>query len=333
MFRYLLALGLALGNLVTPGVASAERALLNVSYDPTREFYKAYNEAFIADWKARTGETLTINQSHGGAGKQARAVIDGLEADVLTLALSWDIDQVASLTKLLPLNWQSRLPNNSAPYYSTIVFLVRAGNPKAIRDWDDLVRDDVSVVTPNPKTSGGARYNYLAAWDHGLRAGGSEDKAFDFVTQLFKRVPVLDSGARGATNTFLQRGIGDVLITWENEAHLAVAELGPGQVEIIAPKRSVKTLPPVTVVDGNAKKHGTLDVAEAYLKALYAPESQQLVAKYHYRPSAPEHVSADLLAQFPAIDLFTVEEAFGGWATAQATHFADGGTFDQVYRP
>lgn len=333
MLLRLVTLGLTAGLAAFAGHASAERSILNVSYDPTREFYRAFNEHFIAEWQQRTGERVTVKQSHGGAGKQARAVIDGLEADVVTLALPYDIDQIAARTGLIPADWQARLPNQSAPYFSTVVLLVRAGNPKGITGWDDLVREDVSVVTANPKTGGGARYNYLAAWDHGLRKGGSEAAARDFITRLYRRVPVLDTGARAATNTFLQRGIGDVLIAWENEAHLAVAELGPGKVEMVVPARSIKALPPVAVVVGNAERHGTLDLAQAYLEALYSPAAQRLAARMHYRPFSPEHADPIDLARFPAIELFTVEESFGSWAEAQKTHFSDGGVFDQIHHP
>jgi sulfate transport system substrate-binding protein len=328
----LLSLGLALGLAALSTGASAERSILNVSYDPTREFYRAFNEHFVTEWQAKTGERISVNQSHGGAGKQARAVIDGLEADVVTLALPYDIDQIASRTGLIPADWQTRLPNQSAPYYSTVVFLVRAGNPKGIQGWDDLVRADVTVVAANPKTGGGARYNYLAAWEHGRRSGGSEQAARDFITRLYRNAPVLDTGARAATNTFLTRGIGDVLIAWENEAHLALNELGPGKVDLVVPARSVKALPPVAVVEGNAERHGTLDLARAYLEALYSPAAQRIAARMHYRPLTPEHADPIDLARFPELELFTVEEAFGSWAEAQKTHFAEGGVFDQILR-
>ncbi|HAZ60282.1 MAG TPA: sulfate ABC transporter substrate-binding protein [Gammaproteobacteria bacterium] len=332
MLIRLLSLGLAAGLAAVAGNASAERSILNVSYDPTREFYRAFNEHFIAQWQQQTGEKITVNQSHGGAGKQARAVIDGLEADVVTLAMAYDIDQIATRTGLIPTDWQTRLPNQSAPYYSTIVFLVRTGNPKGIKDWGDLVREGVAVVTANPKTGGGARFNYLAAWEYGLRTGGSEEAARDFITRLYRNVPVLDTGARGSTNTFLQRGIGDVLIAWENEAHLALAELGPGKVDLVVPPRSVKALPPVAVVEGNAERHGTLDIARAYLEALYSPAAQRIAARYYYRPIAPEHAEPADLARFPDLELFTVEEALGGWVEAQKKHFADGGVFDQIHQ-
>jgi sulfate/thiosulfate transport system substrate-binding protein len=308
--------------------------LLNVSYDPTREFYVEFNRAFADHWREQTGQEVTIEQSHGGAGKQARAVIDGLKADVLTLALAYDMDQVAKRTDLFPVDWQSRLPHNSCPYTSTIVFLVRKGNPKGIRDWDDLVRPGMQVITPNPKTSGGARYNYLAAWGFALRKYGHDElKARDFVTALFKNVPVLDSGARGSTTTFVQRRIGDVLLAWENEALLAIQELGPDQVEIVMPSTSILAEPPVTVVDRNAAGHGAFEVAQAYLQYLYSPEGQRLAAKHHYRPSEPQYADPDDLRQFPELTLFTVEEVFGGWPQAQAKHFDDGGVFDFIYAP
>jgi sulfate/thiosulfate transport system substrate-binding protein len=307
--------------------------LLNVSYDPTRELYADYNTAFAKYWKQKTGDTVTINQSHGGSGKQARAVIDGLEADVVTLALAYDIDVIAEKAKLLSSDWQSRLPNNSTPYTSTIVFLVRKGNPKGIKDWDDLVKPGISVITPNPKTSGGARWNYLAAWGYALKKdGGDEAKARDFVARLYKNVPVLDSGARGATITFVERGIGDVLIAWENEAFLSINELGKGQFEIIAPSTSILAEPPVAVVDKVAQKHGTREVAQAYLQYLYSEEGQEIAAKNFYRPRL-ESVAAKYADKFPKINLFTIDEVFGGWQKAQKTHFADGGIFDQLYKP
>jgi sulfate/thiosulfate-binding protein len=309
---------------------SGEVALLNVSYDPTRELYRAIDAAFAADWKAKTSQTVNIKMSHGGSGKQSRAVIDGLEADVVTLALSYDIDTIAAKTKKLPADWQARLPDNSAPYYSTIVFLVRKGNPKNIHDWSDLVRPGVSVITPNPKTSGGARWNYLAAWGYGRRQGGSDAAAQAFVTKLFNNVPVLDSGARGATTTFVERGIGDVLLAWENEAHLAQAELGKGKFEIVAPPLSVLAEPPVAVVDANARKHGTEAVAKAYLDYLYTPAGQEIIARNHYRPRNAA-VAAKYAAAFPKMDLLTVDRDFGGWAKAQAQHFADGAIFDTIF--
>ncbi len=324
----LLALGLLLAN-----AAFADRSLLNISYDPTRELYQAFNKEFIADWKAKTGETVKIQQSHGGAGKQARAVIDGLEGDVLTLALSYDIDQIAKLTGTLDKDWQKRLPNNSAPYTSTIVFLVRKGNPKVIQDWDDLIKDGVAVITPNPKTSGGARYNYLAAWAFAEKKYGSKEAAKDFVKKLYKNVPVLDSGARGSTTTFVQRGIGDVLLAWENEAFLSIDQLGPDQFEIVVPPTSILAETPVTVLDKVAEKHGTRDLAEAYLNYLYSPVGQKLAAQYYYRPFQPEHADPKDLERFPKLERLSVDAVFGGWHKAQAEHFDDGGTFDQIYAP
>lgn len=312
-------------------VASNAAELLNVSYDPTRELYQEFNAAFAKHWKDASGEDVTIRQSHGGAGKQARAVIDGLEADVVTLALAYDIDAIAERTGRLPKDWQSRLPNNSSPYTSTIVFLVRKGNPKGIKDWDDLVKEGVSIVTPNPKTSGGARWNYLAAWGYALKKeGGTPENAKEFVTKLYKNVPVLDSGARGATTTFTERGIGDVFLSWENEAHLAVKELGPEKFEIVIPSISILAEPPVTIVDANVDKHGTRKVAEAYLKYLYSPVGQDLAGKHYYRPTdlkAAEKYKDQLLP----VDLFTVDDVFGGWQKAQTEHFADGGIFDQIF--
>lgn len=314
-----------------PATAQTEKTLLNVSYDPTRELYEAFNLEFAKYWKGKTGKTVTIRQSHGGSGKQARAVIDGLEADVVTLALAYDIDVITEKSGKLPKDWQSRLPNNSAPYTSTIVFLVHKGNPKGIKDWDDLIKPGVSVVTPNPKTSGGARWNYLAAWGYLLKKGRSETEAKDFVAKLFKNVAVLDTGARGSTNTFVQRGIGDVLLAWENEAFLAVNELGPDKFEIVVPSTSILAEPPVAVVDEVAKKHGTLDAAKAYLEYLYSPVGQKLAAKHYYRPVKPEDTDPADLKRFPKLQTFTIDELFGGWQKAQNTHFADGGTFDQIY--
>lgn len=311
----------------------ADRTILNVSYDPTRELYQDYNKEFIKYWKDKTGEDVNVQQSHGGGGKQTRAVIDGLEADVVTLALSYDIDQIAERARLLPPDWQKRLPNNSLPYTSTIVFLVREGNPKAIKNWDDLAKDGVSVITPNPKTSGGARYNYLAAWAFGEKNYGSQDAAKDFVKKLFKNVPVLDSGARGSTTTFIQRGIGDVLITWENEAFLALKEYGSGEFEIVVPPVSIKTETPVAVLDKIVDKNGTRDLAEAYLQYLYSPIGQKLAAKHFYRPYQSEHADPEDLKRFPKLELFTVSEKFGSWAKAQKEHFDDDGTFDQIYQP
>lgn len=314
-------------------VAMAQTTLLNVSYDPTRELYQEFNAAFVKHWKDQTGETVTLQQSHGGSGKQARAVIDGLQADVVTLALAYDIDAIAEKAKLIPADWQKRLPNNSSPYTSTIVFLVRKGNPKGIHDWNDLVKPGVSVITPNPKTSGGARWNYLAAWGYALKQpGGDEAKARDFVARLYKNVAVLDSGARGSTTTFVERGIGDVFISWENEAFLATKELGPDQFEIVAPSLSILAEPPVTVIDKVADKKGTRKVAEAYLNYLYSEEGQRIAGKNYYRPRDPQ-VAAQYADQFAKVDLFTIDDVFGGWRKAQKTHFDDGGTFDQIYQP
>jgi sulfate transport system substrate-binding protein len=311
----------------TPGKAIK---LLNVSYDPTRELYEDYNKAFAAHWQKETGEVLTVDQSHGGSGKQARAVADGLEADIVTLALAYDVDAVAK-AGLIEGDWLKKLPDNSAPYTSTIVFLVRKGNPKKIKDWNDLVRPGVSVITPNPKTSGGARWNYLAAWGYALRQPGGNDKtAQDFVAALFKNVPVLDSGARGSTTTFVERGIGDVLLAWENEALLAVKELGPEKFEIVAPPVSILAEPSVAVVDKVAKKHGTEKVAEAYLKYLYSDEGQSIAAKNYYRP---RNAKAAQGISFPTVKLFTIDEVFGGWNKVQKTHFDDGGIFDEIYKP
>ncbi|MBW6512784.1 MAG: sulfate ABC transporter substrate-binding protein [Desulfuromonadaceae bacterium] len=320
--------------LITGAASAKEYTLLNVSYDPTRELYKEYNEVFAKHWLSKTGDAVKVNQSHGGAGKQARAVIDGLEADVVTLALAYDIDAIAERTGHFGKEWQKRLPHNSAPYTSTIVFLVRKGNPKGIHDWDDIIKPGVAVITPNPKTSGGARWNYLAAWGYALKKNAGDEKAArGFVTALYKNVPILDSGARGSTTTFVKRGIGDVFLSWENEAFLAINELGPDQFEIIVPSVSILAEPPVTVVDKVAKKHGTFEVAKAYLEYLYSPVGQKLAAKHYYRPVAPEHADPADIARFPKVNLFTVDELFGGWQKAQKTHFADGGTFDQIYVP
>jgi sulfate transport system substrate-binding protein len=306
--------------------------LLNVSYDPTRELYVEFNAEFARHWRNERGQEVAIDQSHGGAGAQARAVIDGLKADVVTLALPYDIDQISELAGLMPADWQKRLPNNSCPYFSTIVFLVRKGNPKGIWDWDDLVKPGVEVITPNPKTSGGARYNYLAAWGYALRQHNNDEaKARQFVAALYKNVPVLDSGARGSTTTFVQRGIGDVLLAWENEALLALKELGPGQVELVVPSVSILAEPPVTVLDKNADAHGVNEVATAYLKYWYSPAGQKLAAKHYYRPSMPELVDAAVIKQFPELELFGVNEMFGGWTQVQIRHFADGGVFDDIY--
>lgn len=305
--------------------------LLNVSYDPTRELYQEFNKSFASYWEQKTGKPVTIKQSHGGSGKQSRSVIDGLEGDVVTLALAYDIAAIAD-KGLLSSEWQKKLPDNSSPYTSTIVFLVRKGNPKGIKNWDDLIKPGVAVITPNPKTSGGARWNYLAAWGYALKKyQGDQKKARDFVTRLFKNVPVLDSGARGATTTFVERGIGDVLLAWENEAFLAVNELGKDQFEIVVPSVSILAEPPVAVVDKVVEKHGTREVAQAYLEYLYTDQGQELAAKNYYRPRS-QAIAAKYADQFPKLELFTVEE-FGGWREAQKTHFADGGTFDQIYKP
>ena len=323
-------LALALAAPVAAAYA-ADIKLLNVSYDPTRELYQEVNAAFAKQWKAKTGNDLTVQQSHGGSGKQARSVVDGLEADVVTLALAYDVDAVAKAGLIAP-NWQKRLPNNSAPYTSTIVFLVRKGNPKKIKDWNDLARPGVSVITPNPKTSGGARWNYLAAWGHALRKFSNDPaKAQDFVKRIYKNVPILDTGARGATVTFVERGIGDVLIAWENEALLSVRELGDkGEFQIVAPSVSILAEPPVAVVDKVANKRKTAAVAKAYLEFLYTPEGQEIAAKNYYRPRN-QNVVAKYAQQFPKVQLFTIDEVFGGWAKAQKTHFDDGGVFDQIY--
>lgn len=315
--------------IATSSFAASATTLLNVSYDPTREFYREYNQLFNKHWQAQGGKAVTVRQSHGGSGSQARSVIDGLEADVVTLALAYDVDALRTRADLIPENWQSRLPKNSAPYTSSIVLLVRKGNPKNIKDWDDLIRDDVQVITPNPKTSGGARWNYLAAWGYALEKYGSEDKAFEFLSKIFKNVPVLDSGARGATNTFVQRGLGDVFIAWENEAILSVEQLGRGQFEIVAPSLSILTEPPVALVDKNVDRKGTRKEAQAYLDYLYSDEAQHLAAKHFYRPSNPE-IAAQYADNFPVIKLFNIDDVFGGWDKAQSTHFNDGGTFDKI---
>lgn len=311
---------------------AADISLLNVSYDPTRELYVEYNQAFAKYWKAKTGDNLTIKQSHGGAGKQARAVIDGLRADVVTLALSYDIDEIHAKGRLIPKDWQKRLPHNSSPYTSTIVLLVRKGNPKNIKDWGDLVKPGVSVITPNPKTSGGARWNYLAAWAYALKQNNNDEtKAREFVAKLYKNVPVLDSGARGSTTTFVERGIGDVFISWENEAFLAQKELGPDKFEIVIPSLSILAEPPVTIVDKNVDKNKTRAVAQAYLEYLYSEEGQEIAAKNYYRPT-DEKVATKYEKQFPKINLIKIDDVFGGWQKAQKTHFADGGVFDQIYQ-
>jgi sulfate/thiosulfate-binding protein len=330
---YFLSVLAVLLGMVVPTAAWADVTLLNVSYDPTRELYQAFNSAFAKYWKAKTGQDVTIKQSHGGSGKQARAVIDGLEADVVTLALAYDVDALHAKGNLIPKNWQSRLPFNSAPYTSTIVFLVRKGNPKKIKDWNDLVKPGVSVITPNPKTSGGARWNYLAAWGYALRHNnGNEAKAREFVGRLFKNVPVLDSGARGSTTTFVQRGIGDVLLAWENEAYLAVNQLGRGKFEIVLPSISILAEPTVSIVDKVVEKHGTRAVAQAYLEYLYTPVGQEIAAKNYYRPRL-ESVATKYAGQFGRVRLFTIDEVFGGWQKAQKIHFNDGGVFDQIYMP
>jgi sulfate/thiosulfate transport system substrate-binding protein len=328
--RFLFSLLLPL--LLVAGSARADVELLNVSYDPTRELYAAVNPRFAQVWLEKTGEKVTINQSHGGSGKQARAVLDGLQADVVTLALSGDVNNLYERGQLIPRTWQERLPNRSCPYTSTIVFLVRKGNPKGIHDWDDVVKPGISVITPNPKTSGGARWNYLAAWGYALhKNGGDEAKAREFVGALYKNAPVLDTGARGSTTTFVERGIGDVLLAWENEAFLAVEQLGKGQFEIVVPSLSVLAEPPVTVVDAVTRRRGTAKVAQAYLEFLYTPEAQELIAQNHYRPSLPA-VAEKYADKFPKLELLNIDE-FGGWKAAQTKHFVDGGVFDQVYVP
>ena len=330
--RTLLAATALVASLLT-APAFADVTLLNVSYDPTREFYQDFNKAFAAHWQQATGETVTIQQSHGGSGKQARAVIDGLDADVVTLALAADIDAIADKTDKLPEDWQSRLPHASSPYTSTIVFLVRKGNPKGIKDWGDLAKEGVGVITPNPKTSGGARWNYLAAYGWALdQNGGDEAKARQYLADLFRNVPVLDTGARGSTTTFAQRGLGDVLLAWENEAYLVLAEFGADNFEVITPAKSILAEPPVALVDGNVDAKGTRKEAEAYLKFLYSPEAQSIAAKHYYRPTDTKGVAPGDLARFAKVDLFGIDR-FGGWKEAQATHFADGGVFDQIYKP
>lgn len=316
------------------GQTSAKKkiTLLNVSYDPTRELYEEYNQVFSQYWKEKTGEDIVINQSHGGSGKQARSVIDGLEADVVTLAISYDIDSIAEKSGFIPKDWQTRLPDNSAPFTSTIVFLVRKGNPKNIKDWDDLARPGIAVITPNPKTSGGARWNYLAAWGYALQKwDNDEEKAKEFLKAIFKNVPVLDSGARGSTTTFVERGIGDVFISWENEAYLAVNELGPDKFEIVVPSLSILAEPPVTVIDRNADRRGTRKIAEEYLQFLYTEQGQEIAAKHYYRPRS-QAVAQKYADKFADVKLFTIDEVFGGWQNAQKTHFSDKGTFDQIYQ-
>jgi len=313
------------------GTSSAQVSLLNVSYDPTRELYQDINAAFIKYWKAKTGQDVSIKQSHGGSGAQARAVLDGLDADIVTLALAYDIDAIAANGLIKP-DWQTRLPQNSSPYTSTIVFLVRKGNPKGIQDWSDLVKPGLQIITPNPKTSGGARWNYLAAWGYALKQpGGTEAKAKQFVADIYKRVPVLDSGARGSTTTFVERGIGDVLLAWENEAYLALDE-AKGKFDIVVPSTSVLAEPPVAVVDQVVDRKKTRAIAEAYLQYLYTPEGQEIAAKHHYRPRDPA-VAAQYASRFAKLNLFTIDGTFGGWQKTQKTHFADGGVFDQIYRP
>jgi sulfate/thiosulfate transport system substrate-binding protein len=343
--RSLLVLGISLGLAAcnkseakqdaagTAASAAAPVTLLNVSYDPTRELYTDFNAHFAKKWEAEHKQKVTINQSHGGSGKQARAVIDGLEADVATLGLGYDVQVLHEKAKLIPADWQARLPNNSSPYTSTVVFVVRKGNPKGIKDWPDLIKDGIKVITANPKTSGGARWNYLAAWGYALKQpGGDESKAQAFVEKLYKNVPVLDSGARGSTTTFVERGIGDVLIAWENEALLSLHELGHGKFEVVTPSLSILAEPPVSVVDKVVDKRGTRAVAEAYLKELYSPEGQAIIAKHYFRPRNPE-ILAKNKQQFPDVTLFTIDELFGGWSKAQPTHFNDGGLFDKIYKP
>ncbi|HYH43143.1 MAG TPA: sulfate ABC transporter substrate-binding protein [Burkholderiales bacterium] len=321
-----------LAALLSTGAVAADVSLLNVSYDPTRALYRTFNAAFAKHWAADTGEKVRFGQSHGGSGKQARSVIDGLRGDVVTLALAYDIDAIVHKSGMIAPDWQKRLPHNSSPYTSTIVLLVRKGNPKGIKDWDDLVRPGVSVVTPNPKTSGGARWNYLAAWAYAERKLGDPVKVRDFVGRLYKNVTVLDSGARGATTTFVQRGVGDVLVSWENEALYALAEFGPGKFELVAPSISILAEPPVAVVDKIVDRRGTRKVAEAYLEYLYSDEGQDIAARQFYRPRS-EKIAKHYAAQFPRIALFSIDDAFGGWSKAHTTHFADGAIFDQIYQP
>jgi sulfate/thiosulfate transport system substrate-binding protein len=328
----ILVAGLALA-LASLSAAAKDITLLNVSYDPTRELYQEFNKAFAEHYKAKTGDVVTIKQSHGGSGRQARSVIDGLDADVVTLALAYDVDELHAKARLIPADWQKRLPNNASPYTSTIVFLVRKGNPKGIKDWDDLVKQGVSVVTPNPKTSGGARWNYLAAWGFALKKFGNDAaKAEKFVGDLFRNVPVLDSGARGSLTTFAERGVGDVFLSWENEAFLAVKELGPTKFDIVVPSVSILAEPPVSVVDKNVDRKGTRAVAQAYLEYLYTPQGQEIAAQNYYRPRDPK-VAAKYANTFTKVNMFTIDEVFGGWAKAQAQHFNDGGVFDRIYLP
>ena len=330
MQRKSLLVGLFAAGLLNFSLAQAQTILLNVSYDPTRELYQEFNPAFAKYWKGKSGQEVVVKQSHGGSGKQARSVIDGVDADVVTLALAGDIDAIAEKARLLPADWQKRLPLASTPYTSTIVFLVRKGNPKGIKDWGDLVKPGVAVITPNPKTSGGAQWNYLAAWEFAKRTYGSEAKAKEFVANLYKNVPVLDSGARGSTITFVERGIGDVFLSWENEAFLAVKELGPDKFDIIVPSLSVLAQPPVAIVDKNVDKKGTRQVAQAYLEYLYSEAGQEIAARNYYRPTL-DKVAKKYAKQFPAVTLFTVDEAFGGWSKAKEVHFKDGGVFDQIF--
>jgi sulfate/thiosulfate-binding protein len=351
LFLMLVCASVAVGWFAAASVRADDVSLLNVSYDPTRELYKDFNQAFANYWAKQSGDTVKVRMSHGGSGKQARSVIDGLPADVVTLALAYDVDAIYQKAGLLPKNWQTRLPNNSAPYTSTIVFLVRKGNPKGIKDWNDLVKPGVQVITPNPKTSGGARWNYLAAWGYVLRqelgdlkrvndpksaaaVSAANAKAKTYIKELFSpaHIPVLDTGARGSTMTFVQRGMGDVLLAWENEAFLSIAELGPDQFEIVVPSISILAEPSVAVVEKNAEKHGTRAVAEAYLKYLYSPEGQAIAAKHYYRPRKTEGVPAEYMKRFPKVELFTIDEVFGGWGKAQKEHFDDGGVFDQIYK-
>ena len=330
MQRKSLLVGLFAAGLLNFSLAQAQTTLLNVSYDPTRELYQEFNPAFAKYWKGKSGQEVVVKQSHGGSGKQARSVIDGVDADVVTLALAGDIDAIAEKARLLPADWQKRLPLASTPYTSTIVFLVRKGNPKGIKDWGDLVKPGVAVITPNPKTSGGAQWNYLAAWEFAKRTYGSEAKAKEFVANLYKNVPVLDSGARGSTITFVERGIGDVFLSWENEAFLAVKELGPDKFDIIVPSLSVLAQPPEAIVDKNVDKKGTRQVAQAYLEYLYSEAGQEIAARNYYRPTL-DKVAKKYAKQFPAVTLFTVDEAFGGWSKAKEVHFKDGGVFDQIF--
>ena len=322
----------ALFSQVVPLAHAADISLLNVSYDPTRELYADYNKAFAKYWKAKTGDNLTIKASHGGSGKQGRSVIDGIDADVVTLALAYDIDEISEKAKLLPADWQKRLDHNSSPYTSTIVFLVRKGNPKHIKDWDDLIKPGVSVITPNPKTSGGARWNYLAAWAYALKKGGNDAAARDYISKLFKNVPVLDSGARGATISFVERGLGDILLAWENEALISLKEWGPDKFDVITPSISILAEPPVSIVDKVVDRRGTRKVAEEYLKHLYSDEGQEIIAKNYYRPINPK-IAAKYASQYPKVNLITVDNTFGGWQKAQKDHFSDGGSFDQLYVP